>query len=304
MNRRSHDSSLGVAYLKAGSSARAELGGGIANGSERAQDQEFALRKSESASGVEAAEAELSQEPRRASLDGSGRAARLCLVSFPYRGACSARPFAYRSASETVPCAGSGSSTPLARNTFVDRRYRVERAREPRNSASWYLASRISTGATPTSSAPCVCDVSCGNVWRHASTMTVISSRVRSSSTPVSKTSPKMNPRRISMSSGSLSGTLRSLRPAQTFVSGFGARLTLEDPGIAAFGCNSRHRCLCGLPPSSVIDWRRAMDTSQRPSGGASFNTHTQSDAMTARIRRPVTGTPSATTWATGTEFR
>jgi hypothetical protein len=106
------------------------------------------------------------------------------------------------------------------------------------------------------------------------------------------------------MSSGSSSGTLRSLGPAQTFVSGFGARLTLEDPGIAAFGCNSRHRCLCGLPPSSVIDWRRAMDTSQRPSGGASFNTHTQSDAMTARIRRPVTGTPSATTWATGTEFR
>ena len=119
VNRRSHDSSLGVAYLKAGSSARAELGGGIANGSERAQDQEFALRKSESASGVEAAEAELGQEPRRASLDGSGRAARLCLISFPYRGACSARPFAYRSASETVPCAGSGSSTPLARNTSL-----------------------------------------------------------------------------------------------------------------------------------------------------------------------------------------
>jgi hypothetical protein len=117
VSRRSHDSSLGVAYLKAGSSARAELGGGIANGSERAQDQEFALRKSESASGVEAAEAELSQEPRRASLDDSGRSARLCLISFPDRGACSARPFAYRSASETVPCAGS--STPLARNTSL-----------------------------------------------------------------------------------------------------------------------------------------------------------------------------------------
>ena len=177
VNRRSHDSSLGVAYLKAGSSARAELGGGIANGSERAQDQEFALRKSESGiwcrscrsrahSGTSACLVRRFRQVGQVVLDlvsvqGSlfGNALRVSLRL---------RDCALRQRQLYAPGA----------EHFVDRRYRVERAREPRNVASWYTASRISTGATPRLSAPCVCDVSCGNVWRHASTMTVISSRV------------------------------------------------------------------------------------------------------------------------------
>ena len=43
---------------------------------------------------------------------GSGSSAKLSLISFPYSGACSARPFEYRSASDTVPWAGRGSSMP------------------------------------------------------------------------------------------------------------------------------------------------------------------------------------------------
>jgi hypothetical protein len=53
------------------------------------------------------------------------------------------------------------------------------------------MASRISIGSTPTLSAAAVCDFSWGKVCRQASTVMVISSRVWSSSTPVSKTSPK-----------------------------------------------------------------------------------------------------------------
>ena len=75
------------------------------------------------------------------------------------------------------------------------------------------MASRIATGSTPTLSAAAVCDVSCGSVCRQASTVTVMSSRVWSSRTPVSKTSPKMNPRRMRISSGSLSGALLSRGP-------------------------------------------------------------------------------------------
>jgi predicted ATPase/DNA-binding CsgD family transcriptional regulator len=51
-----------------------------------------------------------SAELRHGLVNGSGRSARFPLILFPYRGVCSARPLEYRSASDTVPWAGRGSS--------------------------------------------------------------------------------------------------------------------------------------------------------------------------------------------------
>ena len=87
----------------------AELCGGVADRGQRAQHQQLALGQSESAAGVEVAEAEPVRNRGSAVSNGSGRSARLSLISLPYRGAWTARPLAYRSASATVPCSGRGS---------------------------------------------------------------------------------------------------------------------------------------------------------------------------------------------------
>ena len=116
--------------LDAGAAVRAELGGGVADGGQGAQHQEFALGQGESAPGVEVAEAELGQEPGSASLNGSGRSARLSLISSPYRGACSARPFGVSLGVGHGALRRQRQRDALGLEHLVDRGDRVERARE------------------------------------------------------------------------------------------------------------------------------------------------------------------------------
>ena len=72
------------------------------------------------------------------------------------------------------------------------------------NGAVRYIASRSSSGFTPTLRAAPACAVSCGRVCMEASTTQVISSRCFMVRSPVANTSPKMNFCSMAIISGSV----------------------------------------------------------------------------------------------------
>ena len=118
VNQRGHDSSLGVAYLKAGSSVRAELGGGIADGSERAQDQEFALRKSESGIWCRSCRSRTRSGTWACLVKRFGQVGQVVLDLVSVQGSLFGK--AFRVSLRLRDCAlPHGSSTPLARNTSL-----------------------------------------------------------------------------------------------------------------------------------------------------------------------------------------
>ena len=83
---------LELPTLEAGAAVGAELGRGVDDRGEGTQHQEFALGQGVSPLRMWKSPKQNSVRNRgSASLNGSGRSAKLSLISFPYSGACSAR---------------------------------------------------------------------------------------------------------------------------------------------------------------------------------------------------------------------